>query len=209
MLCLPACVADANKPAVGYANSCEPKRAPGGIPRLLFLVCSPDYEHPYPPVDGKSPWEDLRNIHAAMCAGILNFSGPVLGQQPRATPIKKQFDSCNTEEISGGNQSVTFQDYGVTADEDGAPNLLEYDFWAWVKRKYKTMSPGWVSCDDMLFLWDGKWAPDISPITEVSNTGNRFFDGILNIPSEETIKPFYVPGLLAMLESFNAEDCYS
>lgn len=209
MICLPSCVADATKPSVGYSNSCETKRAPGGIPRLLFLVCSNDYEHQVEVAEGLSPFTNLENVQAAMCAGILNFSGPILGQQPRATPIKKQFDSCNTEEISGGNQSVTFQDFGVTADEEGAPNLLEYDFWDWVKRKYKTMNVGWVSCDDMLFLWDGKWAPDVSPITDPSNTGNRFFDGIINIPTEEIIKPYYVPGLLALLEAFNPDECYS
>ncbi len=210
MLCLPSCVTDTNKPEVGYANSCEPKRAPGGIPRILFMICKPDYVHPYPPAyEGQSPWQDLRNVQAAMCAGILNFSGPVLGQQPRATPTKKQFDSCNVEETSGGNQSITFQDYGVTTDEDDAPTLLEFDFWDWVKRKYKTMSVGWISCDEMLYLWDGKWAPDVAPVSEQTSLGNRYFDGIINIPSEEIIKPYHVPGILAMLESFDPAECYS
>lgn len=210
MICLEKCLtSNENKPAVGFANTCDTLRAPGGIPRILFLDCKPGYEHPYPAAYGKSPWEDLRNIKAAMCAGILNFTGPVLGQQPRATPTKKQFDSCNTEENAGGTQQVTWQDFGAISDEEGAPNLLEYDFYDDVMLNYKRKSPGWVTCDDMLFMWDGKWSPDISPITEPSNTGNRYFDGIINIPSEKTIKPFHVPGLLAMLESFNPDECYS
>lgn len=205
MICLPQCADNTNKPTVGYSNTCETRRAPGGIPRLLFLICDPDYVHPYPVPYGKtSYWEDLRNVKAAMCAGILNVSAPLLGQVAKPSPTKKQFDSCAPEEKSGGTTSITFQDYYTAIDTNSDPTLVEFDFWIWAQNNVKTLSLGWITCDDMLFLWDGKFSLYVGVVAEQSNTGNRYFDGEAVIPTADIIKPYYVPGLLSEIESFDA-----
>jgi hypothetical protein len=210
MICLPNCVNNEGKPRVGYTNGCKPKRAKGGIPRLLFLICDPDHEHPVEVEEGVNPYTNLDNMKAAMCAGLLNFSGPILGQQPRTSPTKKQLQSCGPEEVVGGTQTITFQDYNIAVDEDGNANLEEYDFWIWVMENYQTLKFGWVTCDEMVYMYDGDWSPDVSPVTEQTNKDNRFFDGIMTMPTEQIIKPFQVPGILALLDSFSADTtCYS
>lgn len=202
-ICLPSCVS-ATKPKTGYTNGCGKKRAKGGIPRLLFLTCDPDYVHPVAVEEGVSPWTVPANITAAMCAGILNFTGPVLGSMPKATFVKKKMDSCGPEEIIGGNQTINFQDYNVTDD------LEEYDFWTWIMENYPYMVFGWVTCDELMFLYDGAFAPEVAPVTEDTSDGSRFFDGTITMQTEQIIKPIRVPGILSLLANFDAStSCYS
>ncbi len=89
MICLPSCV-NGTAPQVGVFNGCKIKKAKGGIPRLFFLICDPDYVHPETVAEGLSPWSSLANIQAAMCAGLLHFTGPILGQQPKGSLTKKK-----------------------------------------------------------------------------------------------------------------------
>ncbi len=56
----------------------------------------------------------------------------------------------------------------------------------------------------MLFVWDGKFSLHVGVVAEQSNTGNRYFDGEAVIPTADIIKPYYVPGLLSEIESFDA-----
>lgn len=203
MICLPSCLST-GAPAVGLFNGCNIKKAKGGIPRLLFLVCDPDYVHPYTVAEGISPWSDLRNVEAAMCAGILNFTGPVLGQQPKASVTKKRMSSCNPEEIVGGSQTITFQDYNTTDD------LGEYTFWDWIMKNYGMMLFGWVTCDELLYMYSGNFAPEVFPVTEVTNQDARYFDGVVTMQTEEIIVPIKVEGILALCDSFTAAtSCYS
>lgn len=203
MICLPSCVSS-GKPVVGYANGCKIKKAKGGIPRLLFLVCDPDYVHPVAVDEGVNPFSNLDNVKAAMCAGILNFTGPVLGQQPKGTVTKKVMSSCAPEEIVGGSQTITFQDYNAGDAQE------EYDFWKWVMENYQLLLFGWVTCDELVYLYEGDFAPEVMPVTEQTNKDSRYFDGVITMATEEIIKPFKVEGILDLLSSFSAEtSCYS
>lgn len=202
LICAPSCVS-ANKPVVGLFNGCGNKRAPGGIPRLLFLICDPTYVHPYSVAEGVSPWSDLRNITAAMCAGILNFSGPVLGEMPKPTATKKKMSSCDPEEVTGGSTVINFQDYNVTDDQG------EYEFHDWIKNNYRYLKFGWVTCDDLLFMYQGGFVPEIGPVIENSNEGNRYVDGSITMATYDMIIPVKVEGLLDLLSNFNPADCYS
>lgn len=208
LICAPSCVT-ANKPKVGYTNSCGNKRAPGGIPRLLFLICDPNYVHPVAVPPGVSPWTVPANVKAAMCAGLLNFTGPVLGEKPASSTVKKQMSSCNAEEITGGSTVINFQDYNVTTDENGNASLEEFDFWDWVKQNYQYLLFGWVTCDELMFLYDGNFVPEVSGIIENTNTGNRYYGGSVTMPIYDEIKPVRVPGILSALAAFRPEDCYS
>lgn len=202
-ICAPSCVS-AKKPKTGYTNGCGKKRAKGGIPRLLFLICDPDYEHPVAVAEGVSPWTEPENVIAAMCAGILNFTGPVLGSMGKPTFVKKKMSSCDPEEIIGGSTVINFQDYNVTDD------LEEYDFWKWIMENYPYMVFGWVTCDELMFLYDGSFAPEVGPIIEDTNDGSRYFDGNITMQTSTIIKPFRVPGILSLLANFNATtSCYS
>ena len=188
---------------MGVFNGCKIKKAKGGIPRLFFLICDPDYVHPETVAEGLSPWSSLVNIQAAMCAGLLHFTGPVLGQQPKASLTKKRMSSCDPEEIVGGSQTITFQDYNT------GENLEEYEFWDFIMKNYNLMSFGWVTCDDLMFMYDGSFAPEVSPVTEATNDDSRFFDGIITMQTDEIITPIKVEGLLDLLKSFNAvTSCY-
>ena len=207
-ICKPGCVTG-TKPKVGYTNGCGTKKAKGGIPRLLFLVCDPTYVHPNAVADGVSPWTNLDNVKAAMCAGILNFTGPVLGDKPATSFTKKRTSSCAPETIVGGSQQVNFQDYNVTTDEDNDPTLEEFDFWDWVKNNYPYLKFGWVTCDEKMFLYDGDFTPEVSPITEQTSDDSAYFGGSVFMQTDAIIKPFFVKGLLNLLDSFTAEDCYS
>lgn len=203
MICLPSCLSE-GAPIVGLFNGCNIKKAKGGIPRLLFLVCDPDYVHPYEVAEGLSPWSDIRNIEAAMCAGLLNFTGPVLGQQAKASVTKKRMSSCSPEEIVGGSQVISFQDYNTTDD------LGEYSFWSYIMKNYRLMLFGWVTCDELLYMYEGSFAPEVFPVTEQTNEESRYFDGIVTLQTEEIIVPIKVEGLMALLDSFTpSTNCYS
>ncbi len=202
MNCTPECLT-ASKPPVGFTNGCGKKRAPGGIPRLLFLICDPNHLHPVPVDDGVSPWTSLENIEAAMCAGLLNFTGPVLGSMPKPTTETKQMDSCGPEEVVGGTTVINFQDYNVTE------NLDEFVFWDWVKKSYDGMSFGWITCDELLYMYEGDFAPNVGPVHDPTKKGNRFFDGTISMETSDLIFPIRVPGILSLLARFNPENCYS
>ena len=203
VICLPSCVS-AGKPKTGYTNGCGNKRAKGGIPRLLFLICDPDYVHQYPVAEGLSPWSDVRNITNAMCAGILNFTGPVLGSMPKQTFVKKKMSSCEPEEVVGGQKVINFQDYNVT------DAIEEYDFWDWVNKNYAYMSFGWVTCDELLYMAEGSFAPEVGDVIEDTSDGSRYFDGSITIQTQEIIKPIKVEGILSALANFDpTAPCYS
>ena len=111
--------------------------------------------------------------------------------------------SCDPEEIVGGSQTITFQDYNT------GENLEEYEFWDFIMKNYNLMSFGWVTCDDLMFMYDGSFAPEVSPVTEATNDDSRFFDGIITMQTDEIITPIKVEGLLDLLKSFNAvTSCY-
>lgn len=202
MICQPSCV-NGTAPQVGVFNGCKIKKAKGGIPRLFFLICDPTYVHPVTVAEGLSPWSSLANVQAAMCAGLLHFTGPILGQQPKGSLTKKRISSDKPEQVVGGSQTITFQDYNT------GENLEEYAFYDFIMKNYELMSFGWVTCDDLLFMYDGDFAPEISPVTEATNNDSRFFDGVVTMQTEEIITPIKVEGLLDLLKSFNATtSCY-
>lgn len=202
MICLPSCVSG-NAPVVGVFNGCKIKKAKGGIPRLFFLICDPDYVHPVEVEEGLSPWSSLVNIQAAMCAGLLHFTGPVLGQQPKATLVKKKMASCEPEQVIGGSQTVTAKDYN-TGD-----NLEEYEFWDFWMKNYQLGSFGWATCDDLLYMYDGDFALEAAPVTEETSDDSRYFDIAVTMQTDEIIVPIKVDGLLDMLKSFNpTTSCY-
>lgn len=207
-ICKPGCVNGTTKPNVGYANACGVKTAKGGIPRLLFLVCDETYVHPVDTGE-LSPWTSLENIEAAMCAGILNFTGPVLANKPATSFTKKRTSSCSPEVIVGGSQQIDFQDFNVTTDEDGNPTLEEFDFWGWVQTNYPYLKFGWVSCDEKMYMYAGSFTPEVSPVQEQTSDDNSYFAGSVIMNTDEIIKPIHVPGLLALLDSFTADQCYS
>lgn len=200
--CAPKCLTG-DKPKVGYANGCDVETRPGGIPRLLFLICDPLYEHPFAVADGLSPWSDLRNVHAAMCAGLLNFTGEVLGSKPKGTFTKKRTGSCSPEKTVGGSKTVVFQDYNASDD------LIEFDFWDWVNQNTKRLKFGWVNCSEMMYMYQGSWDLEIDEVEEDTNDGSTFMDGLVTMSTKDLIKPVYVPGIMELIENFDPANCYS
>lgn len=201
--CMPSCVDNTNKPKVGYANGCKIKSRKGGIPRLTFLICDPDYVHPNAVEEGQSPWENLDNVKAAMCAGLLNFSGEVLGSKPKGSFTKRRMGSCSPEETIGGTKPINFQDYNSSDD------LIDFDFWSWVQENRSRLKFGWISCDDLWYQFDGSWDLEIDQVADDnSEQGKTYYDGVITTQTEAIIKPISVPGLLNLLENFEETACY-
>lgn len=211
MICKPKC-SKSTRPPVGYTNgTCGKKRAKGGIPRLFFLDMCTDYIHPVAVPDGVSPWTEPENITAAMCAGILQFTGEGLGSAPKPTTTKKRMSSCGPEEVVGGSYAVNFQDYNVTVDEvTGAPTLLEFDFWDGIRDDAANLRFGWITCDNLMFMFDGDFSPEVGPVIEDTSEGNRYQDVVITMSTYVVPKPIYVEGLLQLLDEFDpATSCYS
>ena len=112
--------------------------------------------------------------------------------------------SCEPEEVVGGQKVINFQDYNVT------DAIEEYDFWDWVNKNYAYMSFGWVTCDELLYMAEGSFAPEVGDVIEDTSDGSRYFDGSITIQTQEIIKPIKVEGILSALANFDpTAPCYS
>jgi hypothetical protein len=196
MICKPSCVTDI--PQNDWVNGCNITKRPGGIPRMLFLKCDPDYVHPNP-----GGFDNLDNWLPALCAGILYVTGEVLGQKPKGSVTKKRLQSCGPEEVVSGTKTVSWQDYNAEPDE-----LLDYAFYDAIMKNRKFFKFGWISCDELVHMFNGDWDLEGDYVTEDNQDGNTFFDGVVTMSSVDLIVPVSVPGVLAVLAAFEAQyDC--
>lgn len=201
--CKPTCVTTI--PANDWTNGCNTKTRKGGIARLTFLKCDENMVLPYGIPAGKtSVWQDLRNVTWALCNGFLFISAPILGQKPKGSFTKKRLTSCDPEVTVAGSKTITFQDYNASEDD-----LIEYDFWPSIDANQKFLRLGWITCEDLWFQYPGSWALEIDDVIEPTSDDNTLFDGVITMATKEIIKPYPVPGLLALLDSYATSECYS
>ncbi len=195
MICKPSCVSEI--PQNDWVNACNITTRKGGIPRMIFLKCDPNYVHPNP-----GGWTNLDNWEAALCAGQLYVTGSVLGQKPKGSVTKKRIQSCGPEETISGTKTVSWQDYNAEPDE-----LLDYDFYDGIMKNKKFLKFGWISCDERVHLFSGDWDMEGDYVEEDNQDGSTFFDAVVTMSSIDIIKPFLVPGVLAKLEGFQSAYC--
>lgn len=199
--CNPSCVDTI--PNNDWSKNCDLTNRTGGIPFLTFVKCDPDYTHPNDTGD-LSPWTNLENIKAAICAGILYITAEIIGQKPKGTFTKKRLTSCSPEQTVSGVKTVTFQDYN--ADEE---NLLDYNFWAGIDKNKRFMAVGWITCAELWYQTDSDWDLELDEIIEDSSEGFSYKDGTVSISETALIIPFRVPGILNLIQSFIiADECY-
>ena len=195
--CKPQCVPQIVNPSWG--QNCDLTTRPGGVSRLTYFKCDPNYTHPYP--DG---WENIENVKAAICAGVLFVSGEILGQKPKGSFTKKRLTSCSPERIVSGTKTITFQDYN--ADDTG---LTDYDFWNDVAKYASFMNFGFITCDDRWYQVTGSFDLEIDEVIEDTSEGNSYFDGTVTFQGIDIVKPIIVAGLNDALRSFDVnETCY-
>ena len=196
IICSPLCASTLSQ--IQWAQECDNTHRPGGVSRLVFYKCDPDYAFPE-----AGSWANLDNWSDAICNGIIFFSGEVLGQKPKGTFTKRRLGSCSPEKTISGSKTVTFQDFNAD------PDFADYDFWNNVASLKRFLQAGWITCDDRLFMVTGDFDLEIDEVAEDNSDGASFFDGTLTFQSREIIKPVQVDGLNDFLASFDvATHCY-
>lgn len=201
--CKPECVIGI--PNNDWTNGCNTKSRKGGIPRLTFLKCDETMVLPYPPAVGQTnPWTNLDNVKWALCNGFLFITAPILGQKPRGSFTKKRFNSCDPESVIAGSKTITFQDFNADNTD-----LIDYEFWPSIDANQKFMRLGWITCEDLWYMYDGAWSLEIDDVAEDTSDGNTFWDGVITMATKDVIAPVSVPGLKALLDSYSTSECYS
>jgi hypothetical protein len=200
--CNPSCVTEI--PNNDWSKNCDLTNRKGGIPYLTFVKCDPEYEHPNVVLEGDSPWSNLDNVKAAICAGILYITAELIGQKPKGSFTKRRLTSCSPEQTVSGVKTITFQDFN--ADEE---NLLDYDFWDGIDVSKRFMAVGWITCGELWYQTDSDWDLELDEVIEDTSEGFSFKDGTITINEKALIKPFRVPGILNLIQSFIiANECY-
>jgi len=204
-ICKPSCITGA--PPVGYVNNCNITTRSGGISRLVWIVCSPNFPaFQYAPAAGSTNgWTNYKNWEWALCQGLMYMTGDVLGNQDAASFTKKKISSCGPEETIAGTQPVIWQDYN--ADDT---NFFDFDFYAFIKSNKRFLKFGYVSCGDLAYLYDGLWDIESSPVIEQDGiTGNTYHQNTVTMSTVESVKPIKVTGLLDALSAFSTSTtCY-
>lgn len=205
-VCNPDCLTPMVK--LDVFNGCNITTRKGGIARLTFLKCIPNLVFPFAGeiTDGveANPWTNLDNVKWAICNDLLFVSGKILGQKPKGSTNKKRLASCEPEETVSGTKTITFSDYNAASDN----SLIEYDFWDGVFMNRKFMYLGWITCSDLWYQYTGAWDIENDDVIEQTSDDNTFFDGTITMNTIQLIKPLYIPGLLALINSFTDSTCY-
>lgn len=198
-ICKPSCITGA--PPVGYVNNCNITTRQGGISRIVFLVCDPNF--PAFPYSGE--WTNYRNWIWALCNGRLYMTGPVLGNQDAASFTNKKIDSCGPEQTIAGSQPVIWQDYN--ADDT---NMFDFDFYSFIKNNKRFLKFGYIGCNDLAYMFDGLWNIESSPVIEQDGiAGNTYHQNTVTMSTLESVKPVKAVGLLDALASFSTSTtCY-
>jgi hypothetical protein len=197
-ICKPSCVNFTVQN--DWVNECDLTKRKGGICRALFLVCDPSLVLPQP-----GGYTNLLNWKYLLCNNKLFVTGPILGQKPKGSFTKKRLQSCGPEEIISGVKTISWQDYNAEPDE-----LLDYDFYEDVFNNRKFLKVGYVSSEDLVYLFSGDWDLEADDVIEDNFEANTFHDIVVTMSSIQTIKPIKVEGLLAYLNTFNSQTtCYS
>lgn len=199
MICKPKCVGSI--PRNDWVNSCKKKTRKGGIARLVFLVCDADFVLP-----NSGAWTNVDNWIYALCQNRVFISGPILGQMPKGSFNKKRFDSCSPEKVVSGSQTITFLDYN--ADDEA---LIDFSFWKGIVDNKEFLLVGWITCDELVYLYNEDWDLEVGPVIEDTKEGNTFRDGVVTMSTLPTdLIPVKCVGILNALESFVTETtCYS
>lgn len=196
-ICKPSCVS--NVVANDWVNSCDLTKRKGGICRALFLVCDPDLVLP----DGAG-YTSLTNWKYLLCNNKLFVTGKILGQKPKGTTTKKRTQSCGPEETISGVKTITWQDYNADPD-----NLIDYDFYEDINANKKFLKFGYVTSEDLVYLFSGDWDLDVDDVIEDNFEANTYYDAAVTMSTVDIIKPIKVTGLLEYLNEFNSQvSCY-
>jgi hypothetical protein len=198
IVCAPNCISAI--PMVIGSGACDFVDRKGGIPRLTFLECQ--YSETDPTFRAAGGWTNVDNVKDAICGEILFITGEVLGSKPAPSFTKKRLGSCSPEKTISGVQTISFTDFNHDADL-----LVEFDFWQAIVDNKRNLVFGWVTCDDLWYQYDGDWDIEIGEQIEDTKDGNAFFAGTITLSEKNIIKPIYVAGLNAMLNSFATTQC--
>ena len=191
LLCRPDCASGI--PQIDWGSKCQTTPKSGGISRLIFLVCDPEY-HLLDPAKG---WCDLANIQQAIADGKFLFSGEIVGQKPKGSFAKKRLSSCAPEQKISGTQTITFQDFN---NIDALEN--EYDFWDAIQKKQAFLSLGYLTCDDKFYQVSNQFDIEVGDVIEDSKDGVAYFDGTVTFQGLDIVKPCLVAGLNDALRNY-------
>jgi len=151
-----------------YSNACRVVTKPGGITRIGFIQCNYDFVD----ITDNDEW------NAAIAAGDAVMSGLLVGSKPKGTFTKKRVDSCSPERVTGGEKTIVFQDFndGTIFDAD---DCAEYTFWNTIQANPLAYRAVFVTCNGYLYGPIDRFVIEVDEIIDESNSGNRYFDGII------------------------------
>ena len=150
-----------------YSNACGVITKPGGINRIGFIQCDVDFD-----------FTDQTEWDGAIAAGEAVMSGLLLGSKPKGTFTKKRVNSCSPERVVGGEKTITFQDYNDGTVHD-ADDCAEYDFWNTILANPAAFRAVFVTCDGYMYGPIDDFTLEVDEIIDDTNTGNRYFDGMI------------------------------
>lgn len=194
--CDPSCVTTV--PDMAWVNACNITTRQGGIPRLTFLKCSPNFTLPF-----AGGWTNLDNVQWAICQGYLYVTGDVLGQKPKGSFTKRRLTSCAPEATISGTKTITFQDFNADTTD-----LIDFEFWTAIVDNKEFLKFGWITCDERWYQYTGEWDIEIDEVTEDTKDGKSFWDGTIAMATKDIITPIMVPGILDKLKSITSATCY-
>ena len=176
---------------VSNIGSCGIETRRGGIHRLVFTTCDVQ------PSDMTDLAEWLTYIEACKARA----SGEIVGQKPKGSYDKRRFSSCAPEQVSGGEKTLTFQDYN--ADNEFFSDI---PFWNAVLTQTTRYRVGWFTCEG-LFYGLYPFALEIDEIIEDSRKGKSYKEGIITIDQIALFEPVYIPGLEALFVENQTYNC--
>jgi hypothetical protein len=191
--CKPSCITAMTK--IDWSQECKEQHKSGGIPYLLFMKVDPAYVHPFP-----GGWDNIANIEAALCAEQLVYSPKVLGQSAGMSTDEKKFNSCDPAEAINGKQSIEFESFRYTEDLSSSVVKWYND----MKNNQDCYYFGYVDCNDDFYQVPSNWAMKVAEKHDQTSEGNKFIAGSVTFYSEDMIEFVNVPGLNALLDSFDA-----
>jgi hypothetical protein len=149
-----------------YSNACGVVTRPGGINRIAFLQC--DFE--FTDITDQAEWD------AAIAAGEAVVSGLLLGAKPKGSFTKKRVNSCSPERVTGGEKTVTFQDFN-TSMVHGDCSI--YDFYNTFLENPAAYRLVYFTCDGYAYGPIDDFTLEVDDPIDDTNTGNAYFDGSL------------------------------
>ena len=182
-ICNPDCTIT---PPASYSGNCGINTKDGGIDRIIFLTCDTDYDE----LDftSQQTWDDLCTNNQ------LATSGKLMSEKPKGTFTKKKVTSCGPEIVTGGEKTITFQDFNQE-DDNGTG---EFDFWNTICDDPTKFLMLFKTCDGWLYGVYTDFSIEVDEVIPNDSKEERYIDGIITYQEKCMTVPTYIGNALEL-----------